>query len=472
MKRISYVLAFVVSSLIAPSDAEAARITPGKAGLCRLTLEGEITAGDVERLREAPLDKPIWWGNFEDGSWRAICLDSPGGSLASGLELARYVLDNRVGTVIDDGAECLSACALIFMFGTAGQHESMPQTNRRLHVGGRLGFHQPKLTLDRSRDYSVDDVAAAFDLAIEATLNFLALAARPRPDTPRPFVDGDLLEAMLQHKGQNFFEIDTVNKAGRWDIALFGFEAPKLTDEGMLYACQNMTGWMAQLESDQQAYDPAGYGARIDASHGTESFAAGQRFRIDFSGMMTFACEVGQRADYNGATQAVLCGYRENLATQVGPDSCLNGVGSPAGWRAIPPWALLPAATTLAELKANRADGTPTQTIADTPCMASQSRARIVNVQDFTSLRQVMSHDSKRLAELPLGSEYAVPGTPSADFRHPLHSACMALCRQAEFGEPHDSVALQSCIDTDWMWFQIQLPSGQSGYASARYLEY
>ncbi len=471
MRYVFWLVGFLVAVAVA-NTAQAARITPGKAGLCRVTLEGEIAPGDVEKLRAAPMDIPIWWSNFEDGSWAAICLDSPGGSLSSGLELARYVLDNRIGTIIDDGAECLSACALIFMFGTAHQHESVALTNRRLHVGGRLGFHQPDLTLDRTRDYSVDDVEAAFDLAIEATLNFLALAARPRPDTPRPFVDGDLLEAMLQHKGQDFFEIDTVNKAGRWDIALFGFTPPQLTNEGMVYACQNMTGWSARLEQDQLPYQPDGYSHRVDAAQGQDGFADGQRFRVDFSGMMTYACEVGLRGSYQGSPQAVLCGYRENLSAQVGPDDCLQGSGAPGRWPIIPPAGLLPAATTLLDLKATRGTGEIARALSDNACRSSSGRARVINVQNFTSLRQVMSHDAQRVAELPLGSTYEVSSAPVGDFRHPRHQACMALCEKAEFGSPFDSNALQSCIDTDWMWFRIQTPEGNSGYASARYLDY
>ncbi|MBT56428.1 MAG: hypothetical protein CMF72_23910 [Mameliella sp.] len=472
MLRFIWMFVGFLAAAVFADTAEAARITAGKAGLCRVTLEGEITPGDVEKLRAAPMDRPIWWSNFEDGSWAALCLDSPGGSLASGLELARYVLDNRIGTVIDDGADCLSACALVFMFGTAHQHESVALTNRRLHVGGRLGFHQPDLTLDRSRDYSVDDVAAAFDLAIEATLNFLALAARPRPDTPRPFVDGDLLEAMLQHKGQDFFEIDTVNKAGRWDIALFGFTPPEFSAEGMVYACQNMTGWTARLEQEQLPYQPDGYSHRIDATQGQDGFADGQRFKVDFSGMMTYACEVGLRPVYQGGAQAVLCGYRENLSAQVGPDTCLQSTGAPGRWPVVPPAALLPAKTSLKDLKATRGTGETARVLSDTPCMSSTGRAQVINVQSFTSLRQVMSHDAPRLAELPLGSTYEISSAPDSDFRHPRHQACMALCQMAEMGTPYDSAALQSCIDTDWMWFQIKTPSGQNGYASARYLAY
>ncbi|WP_418592137.1 hypothetical protein [Ponticoccus sp. (in: a-proteobacteria)] len=468
-------------ALILPGLVCAAEIGPGKPGLCQLTLTGEILPGDARELSQAGMDRPDDWPDFEDGRWKVLCLDSPGGSLAATLELAQVLLDNRIGTVVDEGAECLSSCALVFMFGTAAQHESLPVTNRRMHPRARLGFHQPELTLDRDREYSAAEVEAAFDLAIQATLRLLALAARPRPEVPRPFVDGDLMEAMLQYKGAEFYEIDTVNKAGRWDIALYGFPERGPTEEGKFYACQNMTTWDARLERDQIPYEPDGYSATITTEEGQEGFADGRRTAISFAGMMRYDCAIGLVAQPDGATVPVICGFRESQSTRVGPEGCLRGEVPPDRWRPIPPLAFFAADTPLAELapapKPQAApDAAPTpapvESAGPSPCIAESRIARVVDVQNYTSLREGITHESERIDELPLGSVYTVPEAPVVDWTHPEAEACAALCRAADAAEPYDEDKLAACIESDWMWFELTGPSGRRGFASARYLDY
>ncbi len=463
-------LLFVVFCAL-PRAAEAVEILPGKPGICLATLKGTIEAGDLQKLRAVPLERPASWANFEDGRWKALCLDSPGGSLSSGLELAGYFLENGVGTVVGDGADCLSACALLFMFGTAYQHESASITHRRMHVGGRLGFHQPDLTLDRTRSYSVEDVEAAFDLAIRATLAFLANAARPRPDTPRPFVDADLLEAMLQHEGQNFFEIDTVNKAGRWGIELFGYTAPQVDSKGMFYACQNMTGWAAQLEQNQSRFEGSGSDATIDVSDRQADFVDGRRYRVSFHGMMTYDCEGGLIRDWTGQTTLALCGVREELSTQIGPFECVYGNVPAGSMRPVPGFAMLPAQTRLAGLRSG-GRAAPVRVFQGNPCVSSTGQARVFNVQNFTSLRAGVGHDTDRVDQVPLGTALGISGRPVFDTRHASHAYCLSQCQAAGAGRGFDAEGMSACVDANWLWYSAVTPQGLRGYVSAKFIEY
>ncbi|RWO35015.1 MAG: hypothetical protein EOS10_01645 [Mesorhizobium sp.] len=57
-------------------------------------------------------------------------LDSPGGSVQSGLLIAEEVFDRRLDTVVPPNAVCASACSYIFLAG------------RSRKVDGRLGVHQ------------------------------------------------------------------------------------------------------------------------------------------------------------------------------------------------------------------------------------------------------------------------------------------------------------------------------------------
>jgi hypothetical protein len=492
-------LALCLLALLLPGLAAAAEIGPGRPGLCAASLTGVIAPGDTRDLAATEMERPADWPEASDGRWRTLCLDSPGGSLAGGLELAQYLLDNRIGTVVPEAAECLSTCALVFMFGTAAADETVTVTSRRLHVAGRLGFHQPALAFDPEAP-ETRDVTAAFDVAVQAVLRLFALAGRPRPDSPRPFIDGDLLEAMLQYKGTDFFEIDTVNKAGRWDIAAAGITDPGLTEEGLFYACQNMTTWSTRLERDQIPYEPNGYSATITEETEQPGFAEGQSRAISFAGMMQYDCRAGLLEGAGAAPQPVICGYRQSQATRVGPEGCLTGAVPPARWTPIPPLAFYAADTPLRGLapapapaepapepsEAPRAEaGAVANAVAnpvanpvaatvdpsETPCLSSGS-ARVTGVERFTSLRAGMSHDTERLDELPLDSEYTIPAAPVVDWAHPEAEACAALCVAADAGEPYDSAALQACIDDNWMWFELTGPSGKRGFASARYLDY
>lgn len=452
--------------------AHALEITQGKAGLCLATLSGPIEKGDAAQLDALALDMPEGWPNIEDGRWKTLCLDSPGGSYTEGFAIARHLLDNRIGTVVDDGATCLSACALVFMFGTAYQTESNALTNRRLHVGGRLGFHQPDLQLDPDRAYSVADMRAAFDVAIDSTLRFLALAARPRPDARTPFVESDLQEAMLSQKGQDFLMIDTVNKAGRWGIELFGFDAPAFSELGFFYACQNMTTWPARLAEDQVPWGRNDQDYSLRQSQWTAGGLTRERHDLQFAGMQTYDCAATVAQHWTGRILPMLCGYREATNSGAGPDDC-EAPDRLYSWAPIPPQAMFPAATTLAQLASGEAsEALPPPEPLPNPCISEGGTARVINVKNFTSLRESTSHDSDKLDELPKGSEWDVPRSPTVDPDHYRHDSCLQLCQLAEQEQPYDRIALGECIADNWMWFEITGPSGKTGFASAKYLDY
>jgi hypothetical protein len=61
-----------------------------------------------------------------------ILLDSPGGSVAEGLNMSDVLMSKKAHTVVPQGARCASACASILFI--AGE-------NRTVEVGGLLGQH-------------------------------------------------------------------------------------------------------------------------------------------------------------------------------------------------------------------------------------------------------------------------------------------------------------------------------------------
>ena len=472
MKRIAAACLCALVFWVFPPAASALQITPGKDGLCLATLSGVIDKGDADKLTDMQMEAPEGWPNPEDGRWKTLCLDSPGGSYTEGFAIARHLLDNNIGTVVDDGDKCLSACALVFMFGTAYQTESNALTHRRLHVGGKLGFHQPDLRLDEARDYSVADVRAAFEVAIDSTLRFLALAARPRPDNRRPFVESDLQEAMLSHKGQDFYMIDTVNKAGRWGIELFGFEEPAFSELGFFFACQNMVTWPAKLAGEQVPWGRNDYDYSLRQTQWTAGGLTRERYDLQIAQMQTYDCAATVAQHWSGRILPMLCGYREDTNSGAGPDDC-TAPDRLYSWAPIPPQAMFPAATSLDAL----ANGTATEDMPKpeplpNPCVSEREMARVINVKNYTSLRQSTTHDSDKLDELRKGSEWPVSRSPAVNPDHFRHETCLQLCQLAEQEQPYDRVVLGECIADNWMWFEITGPSGKTGYASAKFLDY
>lgn len=115
----------------------AANVADESRMICNVMFQGIIEAVDADKLK-AILQK------MSDEQKGRVCFDSPGGSFAEGIKVAELLAVEGVGTGIESGATCLSACALAFMggrvpFGGIGTG----QLNRFLHVRGALGFHAP-----------------------------------------------------------------------------------------------------------------------------------------------------------------------------------------------------------------------------------------------------------------------------------------------------------------------------------------
>lgn len=443
---------------LAPSLVAAAEFATDPSGTCAVTLTGEIAEGDTARLDEITLEPPASWALPDDGQWKTICLDSPGGSFTEAMALGRYFTTRQIGTVVDENATCTDACALAFLFGTAAQGPNRAVTHRRLHIDGTLGFRQPALT------ETTGSVAQMID--------FYALAAMSRPDAARPFLDADLAAAMPAQDAPEPYLIDTVNKAGRWDIAVTGFKAPALSDRGFFHACQSLTVWSKGLSTGAVVYEDNADVFQLSVSSWTAGGALRDRYDLQFASRDLYECAATVAVSDTGAPLPLICGYNEVENTGIGPDDC-NDPDLMYLWAAIPALAMFPADTTLAAL----ADGTaiPAETAEltrPTPCRAEDQSAEVINVNNFTTLRSTPNVTSPKIDELPLGSQYVVSADPAYDTTHPNHATCVAACSAADAGKTFDRNALAACVDENWMWFKLTGPADKPGYASAKFLDY
>jgi hypothetical protein len=126
---------------------------------CNLTFEGPITEGDSHQLER---NLPSW---AERGEF-TICLNSPGGLLAEGIQMARIIADRGVATLVQSGDVCTSACAVMFLGGTCqATGDTGVYTNfcRFVDRNAIVGFHAPfiqQLESSQSEVFTSDDVRA------------------------------------------------------------------------------------------------------------------------------------------------------------------------------------------------------------------------------------------------------------------------------------------------------------------------
>ena len=207
-----------------------------------ITMTGPIEKGDAQRLRafvaRHGASKPPEWNPDDQtstyGESAVLSLDSEGGDFREGIELGRAVWELRLATLVERDAQCLSACAVAFMYGNA-LDEISHYPSRHLEAGGKIGFHRPVLDDLDSFDISVfedlpqqeidaimrEEYATFYDLANQLIQDMLAIDPSAWPTS--------LLMRMLLATGRGgdrFIMIETTGDAMEWDITLHGIKAP------------------------------------------------------------------------------------------------------------------------------------------------------------------------------------------------------------------------------------------------------
>ncbi|MFA5899680.1 MAG: hypothetical protein WC829_11275 [Hyphomicrobium sp.] len=235
--RLDTVVLAISALLFSAAATHAAEIGPGGSVACQLKLEGPIEAGDSDEL-SAALDGLGSTGGFDSNDVK-LCLNSLGGNYDEALKLITVVLKHtNVGTVVNRGAECYSACAFLFLSGNARRSEDGELgPDRTLDVGATLGFHAPYL----KEGGNGSDTAAAtienFRRGVSAIAKLLEIDAREL--FPR-----GLLGKALQVGPNALLYVDTIEKAGVWSIKLKGYKPPTALSSRMLdQACRNKDMW-------------------------------------------------------------------------------------------------------------------------------------------------------------------------------------------------------------------------------------
>ena len=315
-------IAVAIATAAVSTNAFGAEIARAKDPLCLMELRGEIVKGDLQRFNA--LADEILPGSDGETTWRnTICLNSPGGNLAEGTSLAGEIYKRGITTVIRDGESCYSACSIIFMMGIA-QGAEMGWPSRKMHKNAQLGFHRPYLDIDSDEQVSIKALAVGYDEAQKALLQIFNLANSPSgPLTTRPMMKPDLVQSMIAHVGNDFFMIDDVNRAGRFDIEVFGYQEPKDLDAKTAFmACDNAFYWETRLlEPNSTKYLHEAY-TDVERANGHAtplSSSFGKNFHVigTDAGYAEAECNVRWRDN-----RLTICGFNDTYDVNLGRAAC------------------------------------------------------------------------------------------------------------------------------------------------------
>ena len=163
-----------------------------------------------------------------------------------------------IGTRIEKGTwNVPSACAIIFMAGTS-RGEDWDQPKRLLHVGGSLGFHAPYLSLKEHGGLLIEGRQRPF---LTWPTGDSVASPRSLPTNPlfhsESWIRGSLISEIYSKGRDELSFVDTVDKAGRWDIELYGYNSKKLALPHLAQACYNFQEWVQDRPG--QKYKPDAY---------------------------------------------------------------------------------------------------------------------------------------------------------------------------------------------------------------------
>lgn len=296
---------------------------------CAIRIERRLDLGDADRFEGLVKSFEVSASESSEGiaPERAVCLNSPGGNYLEGRQIAQLVHDTGLTTRIEAGAECYSACALIFMAGRINGAES-DTVSRYLHVDGRLGFHAPYFDLAKDETINGEQAMNLVRLSSAVIAEFVAFGSSRSIFDIKPMISASLLAEMLAAGPDEMSMVDTVEKVARWNIQVEGARTVSLVDRaGAVRACLNFQAWLGDEPSqiDSLSYYLSGREelVTLEFNGKREIFA-----KIQTGGMEDRHCLVSR--DPEPVASLALCSSDDFNGTRIG--DCAAGIAYYVPW--------------------------------------------------------------------------------------------------------------------------------------------
>ena len=455
LNKVAAVLSFLcLVSLGGTLSAATVSSQKGDDRECNFLLQGEIRTGDSEQLskqiesfnEELELNGTYWVRNQFP---TYICLDSPGGSLLEGIELAKIIKKYGLSTRIPNNSECLSACSIAFMAGSFGHPEGEASfTERTMHPTARLGFHAPSLNIQQGQ-YNKESVEEAYDFALQS----VAAVSDLRVSSIEEFAESIFIK-FLRTPSSTFTYIDTVGSATRIGITI----SPVPVFSGKLGAaavnlCENASSRYSDIDIEE--YWPLG------RSNELEDMFKVVDGRIVYDGGFYEEASVSCIIDQFGLPEDSDYDFRVSFPDALGAFPVYqSSFGASATY---PPTTLiseLPVASKSQTVSRIKLIDTIPSTPSNLSCGVADSNTRIINVQNYTNLRKQAGLDGGVIGQASLGETVTV----SEPGRYLRPERCAAACNGS------DQSAIKTCIDNNDVWIEVQY-NGRRGFLSRKFLE-
>lgn len=206
-----------------------------------LRLTGMIEPGDGDRLRGILTKLASSGPARPDKPMVTIELSSKGGDLAEGFKIGFLLKKFRVVAVVRKGDICLSACALAFLGGAAGNVRSPSPHNCNLEIGGKLAFHSFSLNRHGLRELTADDPVASrlqgFNDARGGAAMLVGYAGEMG-------IHPNFIARIVGQPTEEFTYVDTVGEFLSLSVCPIGLERPPIPLERQAgNVCNHSTGW-------------------------------------------------------------------------------------------------------------------------------------------------------------------------------------------------------------------------------------
>ncbi|AZV76987.1 hypothetical protein EBB79_03130 [Parasedimentitalea marina] len=481
--------------LLFGSPLWAGTVDVGRDDLCQTRFSGQILKGDADTLRKVFDENGALEGGIHG---QKLCLDSPGGSITEGLRIGQLLYDRGIPTRLEAEAECLSSCAIAFMMGnTYGDHAPGDGHNadRRMHTSSVLGFHRPELVSSVADRNDSALLGEAFDLAIEASLQFIVLANFG--SYRETMIPSDLIQSMYAHRGSDFFYIDTIGKAGRWNIGIDGVRWPDAIDKrSAIHACDNLGEWQSRYsEVLMNEIDADRHVDILTRNNNEIVFAVLGNFLTESSGNECLVRVTGEEAPI-----LEVCGSFPSDERFVGNGDCRSIAAADPN---IERWAsplqsiaprfemnvIFEPSTPLSSVQNAAREvqrkGRALAKVVSSPVKSLRRRcnnlgmsARVRGVSSFTNLRSQPGLEAAAIGQVELGGIVKPINGQVHLWNTQAGERCETLCEYSAFGltslisEQYDFEEISQCYDANRFWYEVETENGQVGFVSGKFLQY
>jgi hypothetical protein len=199
-------------------------IKVGEEEVQKLVLTGPIATGDADRLEKLISEEP----------YTILSLNSEGGDYAEGLAIAKVLSDSVVMAVVEDGASCLSACAIAFLGGNGDTDDSGDYAPARsIALTAKLGFTAPPFDLPANPGKA--DVDFAYARLLKTISDLIGSSADL-------YVEAEAIAEILRPRGSDIYFVNDAYRLAHIGVEVQGVAPPKaLTASMARNLCQ--TGW-------------------------------------------------------------------------------------------------------------------------------------------------------------------------------------------------------------------------------------